>query len=284
MFKVRFGGVLALVALALTSGCATAIKGSTQEVHVDVTGPLGADCMVTNATGQWSLRAPGTVKVGRSNTALTIKCEESGYEPATRVLTAKFNAVTLGNLALGGVIGVAVDAASGANHSYPDAVLVEMTPACAAEDADCLASVAADRQRQAEELARAREQREGAEQVGTDPASPLAEEERTLVVEQGKFDAWYATHRDEVQDQLNDYVRRTGLVPECGLEKVYVFKASVSGLRSGGYLVDLRWGRLSSQWSQCVVQRNDSFFLRVENDELIEIDHLGSAKQSAFAG
>jgi hypothetical protein len=48
----------------------------------------GAKCTLTNAKGDWSLSAPDTVKVKRSDSDLQIKCEAPGYESITQALKA----------------------------------------------------------------------------------------------------------------------------------------------------------------------------------------------------
>jgi hypothetical protein len=44
------------------------------------------------------------------------------------VLSSKFTGATVGNILLGGIVGVVVDAASGANNKYPERVTIVMTP------------------------------------------------------------------------------------------------------------------------------------------------------------
>jgi len=48
----------------------------------------GAECTLTNAKGDWSLTAPDTVKVKRSDTDLQVKCEAPGYESVAQTLKA----------------------------------------------------------------------------------------------------------------------------------------------------------------------------------------------------
>jgi hypothetical protein len=57
-----------------------------------------------------------------------ITCTRDGYEPTTEIVDSKFSGATVGNVLLGGLIGIAVDAASGANNNYPERILIVMTP------------------------------------------------------------------------------------------------------------------------------------------------------------
>jgi hypothetical protein len=56
------------------------------------------------------------------------RCTRDGYEDADTVVPAKFNSTTAGNIIAGGLVGIAVDAASGANYDYPTSTVVTMKP------------------------------------------------------------------------------------------------------------------------------------------------------------
>ncbi len=89
---------------------------------------------------------PGTVTLQKSNASLPIQCTKQCYVNGTSIIPAGTEAMTAGNVIFGGVIGLGVDAASGAMNKYPDVVTVAMSPdpACraparpqpAAEDSD----------------------------------------------------------------------------------------------------------------------------------------------------
>jgi hypothetical protein len=46
----------------------------------------------------------------------------------SRKARSSANGATLGNVLAGGVIGIGIDAATGANFNYPDTISVPMTP------------------------------------------------------------------------------------------------------------------------------------------------------------
>ena len=54
-------------------------------IHVaDAAGPIdGAKCVLSNDKGSWSVTAPDTVTVRRSNGDLSVACEKPGYIPAS---------------------------------------------------------------------------------------------------------------------------------------------------------------------------------------------------------
>ena len=110
----------------------TVIKGTTQNIAVD-TNPQGANCSVSQDGAQVAIvnPTPGKVKVSRSKDALTFTCSKLPEFPNSAVVTLEstFNGATVGNVLIGGLIGVAVDASTGANYSYPENVMIDIAAA-----------------------------------------------------------------------------------------------------------------------------------------------------------
>ena len=125
-----FVRLMMLVGLAMTSGaCATMIAGTTQDIYVQ-TDPMGADCKIDRQGASVGVvrPTPGRVNVSRSKETMIISCTLDGYQQADEVVAASFSGATVGNILLGGLVGIAIDAASGANNKYPDRVIMVMTP------------------------------------------------------------------------------------------------------------------------------------------------------------
>ena len=125
--KLQTMAALAAVGACL-SGCATIVNGTTQSVSVTTVPGAGARCELTNSEGKWFVTTPGSVVVHKTKTDLRISCTLDGYQTADVVVPARFKATTAGNIIAGGLIGIAVDAASGANYEYPASTTVTMTP------------------------------------------------------------------------------------------------------------------------------------------------------------
>jgi hypothetical protein len=75
---------------------------------------------------------PGTVTLSKGSAALPIQCTKECYVTESSVIPSNAEAMAAGNVVFGGVIGLGVDAVSGAINKYPDQVTVAMTadPAC----------------------------------------------------------------------------------------------------------------------------------------------------------
>ena len=124
MFRVALAGILALA----LGGCATITRGTTQNVGVDTPGVTGATCTVTTTVGPQTVSTPGVFLLPKSSAALPVKCTKACYNDSGGVLGSTFEAMTAGNIILGGVIGFGVDAMSGAINKYPDQISIPMTP------------------------------------------------------------------------------------------------------------------------------------------------------------
>ncbi len=124
-------GILVL-SLAALSGCATLVNGTSQTVTVSTT-PPGASCTLDRMGTRIGAisTTPGSIRLDKSKNDLSVTCSKEGYQSATVAHAPSFGAATVGNIILGlsAPIGALVDAASGANYSYPDDIRLEMAAA-----------------------------------------------------------------------------------------------------------------------------------------------------------
>ena len=119
----------AVLAFAMAlAGCATITKGTTQAVAVDTPGVPGATCTIQTQSGPRGLVTPGSVVLDKGSAALPIQCTKECYNLGVSMIPSNTESMAAGNVLLGGVIGLGVDAASGAINKYPDLVTVAMTP------------------------------------------------------------------------------------------------------------------------------------------------------------
>ena len=119
------GRLLWLMPLAYLGGCATIVEGSDQTLRVS-TDPAGAECELRRNGEVIAVvdQTPGSVTVDKSQYEITVSCQLDGYEEAVGTVEPEFEDMTVGNILLGGVIGIGVDAASGAMHEYRPNVTV----------------------------------------------------------------------------------------------------------------------------------------------------------------
>jgi len=106
--------------LSMLGGCATVTTGSNQSVTLD-TDPQGATCKVRRGEEQVAVvnPTPGTILIDKGFGALAVQCTKQGFQDASGTLTPAMHPMTFGNILIGGLIGIAIDAASGAMMKYP---------------------------------------------------------------------------------------------------------------------------------------------------------------------
>ena len=117
------------IALAQLTGCATIVKGHSQQINV-ATDPPGAACeLQRDGTAIATVNpTPGMATVEKSRKDLAISCRKSGYFDADGKVVSKFHPMTFGNVLFGGIIGFGVDAASGAMMEYEESISVRLIP------------------------------------------------------------------------------------------------------------------------------------------------------------
>ena len=117
-------GFLFGMTLVLTSGCATIVGSGPDMVPVD-SDPPGARILVN---GSQVGRTPATIMLDRQLSG-TISIEKQGYESINVQKPKVVNGWVFGNLCLGGVPGLVVDALTGNIMKYNDTpVMVVLTP------------------------------------------------------------------------------------------------------------------------------------------------------------
>jgi len=119
--------LLLLLAITLV-GCATITKGTTQTVAIDTPGVPGATCTIQTQNGPQMVLTPGSVVLTKGSAALPIQCTKECYVNGSSIIPSGTETMAAGNVVFGGVLGLGVDAATGAMNKYPDVVTVAMAP------------------------------------------------------------------------------------------------------------------------------------------------------------
>ena len=125
----RWMSLLTLPPMLLLGACATVTKGTDQTVAV-ITDPPGSACELSREGNTIAVinPTPGSVSLEKDKDTVIVRCEKAGHFDGMETLASSFQGMTFGNVIFGGVIGVGVDAASGAMHHYPPNVTVVLPP------------------------------------------------------------------------------------------------------------------------------------------------------------
>lgn len=124
--KRHYVGLLAMA--VVLAGCATVTRGTTSKVQV-VTEPAGAKVSTTLG---YDCTSPCTIMAGRKD-EFTVTITKDGYEPEVVEVRTRSSqdgqGAVAGNLIAGGLIGMGVDAANGADlEHYPNPITVTLRP------------------------------------------------------------------------------------------------------------------------------------------------------------
>lgn len=126
---MRGSHIALIIATGLAlGGCASIVKGSSQAINVATPPTAGATCTLMNKGGTWILVSPSSVTVDKSKEDIQVRCTKPGWQDASAIIPSSFQGWTVGNILLGGVIGIGVDSATGALHEYPNTFQVPMLP------------------------------------------------------------------------------------------------------------------------------------------------------------
>ncbi|MBI5769360.1 MAG: PEGA domain-containing protein [Verrucomicrobia bacterium] len=112
----------------LASGCASIVKGTTQEIPI-ASEPAGARVSVDgNPAGTTPTKA---VLSRKQNHMVTL--EKEGYETENVAVTKSIGGAVAGNIIAGGLVGWGVDAMTGAQYNlHPETVNIRLRPVVAA--------------------------------------------------------------------------------------------------------------------------------------------------------
>lgn len=124
--------ILGTVALcAALGGCASVTRGTTENISISTT-PSGAQADIAGLDIPTACVTPCVVQAKR-NADVTVTISKEGFEPQIIPLTKEIPgtgaAGFAGNILLGGLVGMGVDAATGAaNDHKPNPVIVTLQP------------------------------------------------------------------------------------------------------------------------------------------------------------
>lgn len=127
---MRFNVLMIFVLpLSTIAGCASVTRGVNEDVVIQYE---PADATVTTSLNHTCTSSPCTVQVARKK-EFQVAASKPGYQPQTVQVNTKVSgegaAGFAGNVLIGGVVGMGVDAATGAtlNHS-PNPVIIKLVP------------------------------------------------------------------------------------------------------------------------------------------------------------
>jgi hypothetical protein len=132
MGRAVFSGVrlaLCFACAALLVGCASIVKGTTQQVTLSTPGVPGASCtLVSEGIGTKTVQTPATLVLDKSQHNVAVTCKKACYQDGVGIISSSTEGMAAGNIIAGGVIGLGIDAATGAMNKYNPDNQIAMVP------------------------------------------------------------------------------------------------------------------------------------------------------------
>lgn len=126
--NIATNAILASLAVGL-SACATLTKGTTQAVAISTPGVSGAQCTLSSPSlGTKVVSTPASLVLAKSSENITVICRKPCYHDGSGVIASSTEAMAAGNIIAGGVVGLGVDAISGAMNKYNADNQIAMVP------------------------------------------------------------------------------------------------------------------------------------------------------------
>ena len=98
-------------------------------VAIDTPGVSGASCELTSpGIGSQHVVTPATLQLEKSQHNISVICRKQCYQDGIGVIASYTEGMTAGNVLVGGVVGLGVDAATGAMNKYADRTSIVMLP------------------------------------------------------------------------------------------------------------------------------------------------------------
>ncbi len=130
---IQMKKVAIIIGLCLVfAGCASVVSSRFQNIHVSTScGQVAVNglCELRNENGSWTMNAPGNIVIQKGYGDLSVICHSTKFDSHVAFIPSRASIATLGNLILGGPVGVAVDTKNGAGYKYPDVISFSL-PSC----------------------------------------------------------------------------------------------------------------------------------------------------------
>ena len=126
---MKFYTMAALFCAVAAGGCASIVKGTTQSVALNTPGVPGAQCtLVSEGIGTKTIATPATLVLDKSQHNIAVTCKKECYQDGVGIISSSTEGMAAGNIIAGGVIGLGIDAATGAMNHYNADNQIAMVP------------------------------------------------------------------------------------------------------------------------------------------------------------
>ena len=116
------------IGLLVLTGCATIVDGRPDNISMMTSNGRPAKVQIISNSGVQTVELASVVTVPKSCKDITVQVvEDNKHEQSMYVVSSGVNGWILGNILLGGFIGLGIDAITGAMCTYPSNVFIPVT-------------------------------------------------------------------------------------------------------------------------------------------------------------
>lgn len=121
----------AMLVVGAFSGCASLTTSNENQVRVEAVDVAGvevkdAKCEMLRGDLRSEFKTPAVIPLKKDSTSVMIACTKEGQPEGKGLLISRVGAATFGNILLGGVIGAAVDQATGKAYNFPEWIQITL--------------------------------------------------------------------------------------------------------------------------------------------------------------
>ncbi len=127
MLNRKWRAAALAAALMGVGGCASVVSDDESTTYIG-TNPENARCELHGQDFTRVVNTPASLHLPANSAPMTIACRAEGYFLTTEELDTEADGWILGNLLFGGIIGIAIDAASGAGQKFPPQISIVLQP------------------------------------------------------------------------------------------------------------------------------------------------------------
>jgi hypothetical protein len=134
MMKKEFKEFVAVLSLIAVAACSTIVSGPHQDLAIN-TNPAGAKCDLhrKDSNDQDHViatveKTPGNAYIEKTRRDINVLCSKDGYQESTYLNKSGLDGWVWGNILIGGLIGLGVDAGTGSYNKYDAAANINMLP------------------------------------------------------------------------------------------------------------------------------------------------------------
>ncbi len=116
-----------ILVLFMGSACAAIVSDNESTTYIE-TDPESARCELHGQDFKRIVNTPNSIQLPADAAPITVACRAEGYKTTTQPLDTEIDGWIFGNILLGGIVGIIIDAATDSGEIYPPRIMIVLEP------------------------------------------------------------------------------------------------------------------------------------------------------------